>query len=103
MSKVCQVKIHDLTGKSVTLTLPTECTVDQMYQEIVNQGFAGQGSTVENIRIIYEGIEVEKGKKKFLHDYGIPSGATLYMVVRAVGGIACMRALCYSAGIGLCW
>jgi len=83
------VKITDLTGKTKTLTLQRECTVDQLYLEVINQGFA-PGKQVTEVRLVYEGKEVVQGSKKFLHDYDIPQmGASLFMVIRQVGGSHC--------------
>jgi len=86
-ANVRQVKIVDLTGKTRTLTLQTECTVDELFQELINKGLALPGTSVDQVRLIFEGTELVKGEKKFLHDYDIPQmGATLYTVIGLKGG-----------------
>ncbi len=75
-----QVFVKNLSGQTKTYDVDVNETVDQLQTKIYNK----ERVVKDQQRLIYEGKQLESGKK--LQDYNIARGSTIHMTGRLRGG-----------------
>ena len=77
-----QLLIKTLAGKTITVDVNDNDTVDQLKQKL----FDKEGIPVDQQRLIFGGKQLESDKT--LTDYGVAPGATMHLVLRLRGGFS---------------
>ncbi|THU96226.1 Polyubiqutin 3 [Dendrothele bispora CBS 962.96] len=75
-----QIFVKTLTGKTITLSMEPDETVDNIKTKIEKK----EGIPYRQQRLIYAGKQLED--EKLLQDYSIQRNATLHLVLRLSGG-----------------
>lgn len=81
----CQLVVTGLQGKREVVTVAKNCTIDQLY-DVVRQRCAATVS-VDELRLVYGGSEMERGKGSTIEDFDIPNMGQIFMVIRLRGGV----------------
>ena len=74
-----QIFIKLLTGRTITLEVDENATVDEIKQKINDK----EHIPADQQRLVYSGKELEDGRK--LSDYSVTKDSTLHLVVRMRG------------------
>jgi len=79
-----QLVVTGLQGKRDILNVAKTCTIDQLYAEVIKT--CAQGVSVDELRLVYGGSEMERGKGNTIATYDIPQMGQIFMVIRLRGG-----------------
>lgn len=75
-----QLLVKTLTGKTITVDVNEDDTVETLKQRINEK----EGIPVDQQRLIFGGKQIES--ERTLSDYGVTNGATMHLVLRLRGG-----------------
>lgn len=78
----CQLVVTGLQRK--TINVPKNCTIDRLYDEV--QKNCAPTVSMDELRLVYGGCELERGKEATNDSHGIPSFGEVFTVVRSRGG-----------------
>jgi Ubiquitin family len=74
-----------LTGKTITIAMEPNDTVDKLWYSLVEKEGGGDSSFAYQCRLIYAGKQLEADRT--LSDYGIQKNSTLHLVLRMLSGL----------------
>ncbi len=76
-----QLLIKTLTGKTITVDVNEDDTVETLKQRINEK----EGIPVDQQRLIFGGKQISE--ERTMSDYGVTNGATMHLVLRLRGGL----------------
>ena len=78
--KMLQIHVKTLQGKTMTLDISEDDTIDAIKQKITDK----EGIPVDQQRLIFNGKQLEQGMTA--NDYGLEDGSNIHLVLRLRGG-----------------
>jgi len=78
--KMLQIHVKTLQGKTMTLDISEDDTIDAIKQKITDK----EGIPVDQQRLIFNGKQLEQGRTA--SDYGLEDGSNIHLVLRLRGG-----------------
>lgn len=78
--KMMQVHVKTLQGKTMTLDISEDDTIDAIKQKITDK----EGIPVDQQRLIFNGKQLEQGMTA--RDYSLEDGSNIHLVLRLRGG-----------------
>ncbi|XP_035663804.1 polyubiquitin 11-like [Branchiostoma floridae] len=81
-SNILHLYVKGITGKTTVLRIHKDATVDKLFRKISK----GNRIPPEDLRILYTTKQLEYGGDKYLSDYDVKDGSTLFVCLRLRGG-----------------